>query len=217
MTLPRVATADILRTLEELYPDAICALHHRNPFELLIATILSAQCTDKRVNEITPVLFSQYSTPEQLACAEIAEVESIIMTCGLFKSKAKNIVGTSQLLVTKHHSLVPADMEQLIQLPGVGRKTANVVLSNAFIIPAIAVDTHVQRVSNRLGLAKSDDVFETEQQLMRCIPKEKWSSAHHWMIYHGRQVCVARSPKCEICALASYCRHWKMQMKNRTK
>ncbi|PWI58100.1 endonuclease III [Sulfoacidibacillus thermotolerans] len=217
MALPRIATADVLRTLEELYPDAQCALHHQNPFELLIATILSAQCTDKRVNQITPKLFSRFPTPKDLAQADISEVESLIMECGLFKMKAKNIVGTSQALVANYDSQVPRDMEKLTQLPGVGRKTANVVLSNAFGIPAIAVDTHVQRVSNRLGLAQSDNVLETEQQLMKRIPKDRWSSAHHWLIEHGRQVCLARSPKCELCSLATYCRYFKAQAKLRGK
>lgn len=217
MTLPRIATADVLRTLEELYPDAKCALHHTNPFELLIATILSAQCTDKRVNEITPRLFLKFPTPLALAQADVAEVETLIMECGLFKTKAKNIIGTSQRLVEEYQSIVPNQMEQLISLPGVGRKTANVVLSNAFGVPAIAVDTHVQRVSNRLGLAQSEHVLETEQQLMKRIPMDRWSDAHHWLIYHGRQVCMARSPKCEICTLAPFCRYFKTQVKLRGK
>ncbi len=211
MALPRIATTDVLRSLEDLYPDAHCALIHRNAFELLVATILSAQCTDKRVNEVTPRLFVRYATPGQLADAAIEDVEQLIRECGLFKMKAKNIVGTSKIIVERYAGEVPSTMEDLVDLPGVGRKTANVVLSNAYGIPAIAVDTHVQRVANRLGLVASDDVLETERQLMRRIPRELWSQAHHWLIDHGRQVCAARSPRCEMCALAVHCRYFKAQ------
>ena len=217
MGLPRVAVKDVLRTLEELYPDAHCALHHQNAFELLIATILSAQCTDKRVNEVTPKLFAVCGTPQRLAEACVEDVESLICECGLFKTKAKNIVAASRMLVDEFACAVPDDMESLLRLPGVGRKTANVVLSNIFGVPAIAVDTHVQRVSNRLGLAESDDVAETERQLMERIPRPLWSSAHHWLIYHGRQVCTARTPRCEICALAPFCKQFKMEVKKRHK
>jgi endonuclease-3 len=208
MARPRVPTEKILGILEELYPDAHCALDHRNAFELLIATILSAQCTDKTVNKVTPALFAAYPDPASLAAADAGHVERLINECGLFKTKAKNIVRASRRIVEEHGGAVPGDMEALIQLPGVGRKTANVVLSNAFGVPAIAVDTHVQRVSNRIGLADSGDVLDTERQLMRRIPRERWSQAHHLLIYHGRQVCDARRPKCEICPLAPHCRHY---------
>ena len=213
MALPRIATTDVLRTLEDLYPDAHCALIHQDAYELLVATILSAQCTDKKVNEVTPRLFACYATPWQMADAAIADVEQLICECGLFKTKAKNIVATSRIIVERHAGVVPNTMEELVVLPGVGRKTANVVLSNAYGIPAIAVDTHVHRVANRLGLVASDDVLETERQLMKRIPRELWSQAHHWLIYHGRQVCVARSPRCEMCALAVHCRYFKLQAK----
>ncbi len=203
----KVDVPAVLRMLESLYPDAQCALHHRNAFELLIATILSAQCTDKMVNELTPTLFAKYPTPLALSDAAVPDVEMMIARCGLYKTKAKNIIRTSQILVQDYHSQVPDQLPLLIALPGVGRKTANVVLSNAFHIPAIAVDTHVQRVSNRLGLANSDDVAKTEQQLMKKIPRPLWSSAHHWLIYHGRLVCHARSPKCSSCALQTLCRY----------
>ncbi len=213
MALPRIATTDVLRTLEDLYPDARCALVHKSAFELLVATILSAQCTDKKVNEVTPRLFVRYATAMQMAAATALDVEQLICECGLFKTKAKNIVATSRIIVERHAGEVPRTMEELTALPGVGRKTANVVLSNAYGVPAIAVDTHVHRVANRLGLAASDDVLETERQLMRRIPRELWSQAHHWLIYHGRQVCIARSPRCEMCALAVHCRYFRAQAK----
>ena len=211
MPLPRVNTAEVLRILEELYPDAECALDHQNAFELLIATILSAQCTDKRVNMITPRLFAEFPDAASMAYADTLGVEQLIAECGLYKMKSRNIVGASRMIVEQYGGSVPAVMDELLTLPGVGRKTANVVLSNAFGVPAIAVDTHVQRVSNRIGLAQSEDVAVTEQQLMRRIPRAKWSRAHHWLIYHGRQVCTARSPKCGECALAPLCRYFKQQ------
>ena len=217
MALPRINVKGILRILEDLYPEAKCALHYHNPFELLVATILSAQCTDKRVNAMTPQLFAKYPTPQVLAVADLSEVEKNIEVCGLFRMKAKNLIGTARLLVDEHQGNVPQSREELMALPGVGRKTANVLLSNAFGVPAIAVDTHVQRVSNRLGLAMSDNVLETEQQLMHRIPEALWSAAHHWLIFHGRQVCIARSPKCEICSLATYCRYFKVQIKSSRK
>jgi len=209
VALPRVDTASILTELETLYPDAHCALDHRNAFELLVATILSAQCTDKRVNEVTPRLFAAYPTASLMAQAAVEDVERLVCECGLYKTKAKNIVATSRLIMERHAGEVPARMEDLVALPGVGRKTANVVLSNAFGVPAIAVDTHVQRVSNRLGLAAASQVEETERQLMRRIPRQQWTSAHHWLIYHGRQICAARRPQCAVCTLRVYCRHAK--------
>lgn len=198
---------NILGILADLYPDAECALHHRNAFELLVATVLSAQCTDKRVNEVTPRLFSELQTPQDFADASTAAVENLICECGLYRTKAHHIIESSKLLVSKYHGVVPDTLDALLTLPGVGRKTANVMLSVAFGVPAIAVDTHVLRVSNRLGLAHSDNVLETERQLMACIPRNLWSSTHHWLIFHGRQVCSARSPKCSVCALATYCEY----------
>jgi len=208
-TLPRVQTSSILNELATLYPDAHCELDHRSPFELLIATILSAQCTDKRVNEVTPRLFAAYPTPRALSEAQVEDVERLICECGLYKTKAKNIIATSRVLTELHGEEVPRERAQLEALAGVGRKTANVVMSNAFGVPAIAVDTHVQRVSNRIGLAASDHVEETERQLMRRIPRDQWTQAHHWLIYHGRQVCAARSPQCSACTLIAYCRYAK--------
>lgn len=196
----------ILSGLAQLYPDAKCALNHETPFELLVATILSAQCTDKRVNIITAKLFPKYNTPEQFASLTQAELEEEIRECGLFRNKAKAIIEASRAILGRHHGEVPQTLEELMALPGVGRKTANVVLANAFGKPAIAVDTHVFRVANRLGLANSKDVLKTEQQLMRHIPEELWAPAHHWLIHHGRQVCSARGPKCAECLIRLHCK-----------
>ncbi len=202
----------IVGLLEELYPGAECALNYRTPFELLVATILSAQCTDVRVNIITKELFKDYNTPEDFAQLTYEQLEPIIKSCGVYKNKSRSIINTSRILIEKHLSQVPDTMDQLLALPGVGRKTANVVLSNAFHKNAIAVDTHVFRVSNRLGLADAKNVLDTEKQLMQNIPEEKWSSTHHNLIFHGRQVCSARNPKCEICRLSRYCRYYKQSI-----
>lgn len=194
-----------LELLAKTYPNAKPALHFRNPFELLIATMLSAQCTDVQVNKCTDVLFPIYGTPEAFAELDEATLEPYIKSCGFFRTKGRNILATSRILVTQYGGQVPQELEALTKLPGVGRKTANVVLSNAFGIPAIAVDTHVFRVSNRIGLAEAKDVEHTEEQLMAHIPREDWSAAHHWLIYHGRQVCTAQRPKCGNCPLAEVC------------
>lgn len=215
VTLPRVPVTKILDTLYEMYPDAHCELDFRNPFELLIATILSAQSTDKKVNQITAGLFQKYPDPESFLKLSPAELEQEIKEIGLYKNKAKNILATCHLLLVKHGGEVPAKMEELVELPGVGRKTANVVLSNAFGIPAMAVDTHVHRVSNRIGLAKSDDPVVIEKQLTKRIPRNKWTDAHHWLIWHGRRVCDARKPNCEACALTPFCREFKARKKTR--
>ena len=197
----------ILEILEATYGHYGCGLNFRSPFELLVATILSAQCTDVRVNIVTEDLYKEYNTPEKiLELGETGLLEKI-KTCGLSKTKAKNIIKTCRVLCDQYGGEVPQGMDELTALFGVGRKTANVVRSNAFHIPAIAVDTHVQRVSNRLGLAQSKDVLKTEQQLMKNIPKEKWSAAHHWLIWHGRTVCSARNPKCAACPLLECCAH----------
>jgi len=194
--------------LAATYPEAKPALRFTNAFELLIATMLSAQCTDKQVNKVTAELFKDYGTPEALAALTPEELEPHIKGCGLFKTKAKNIVATCKILMEEHGGKVPEDRDLLTTLPGVGRKTANVVVSNAFGTPAIAVDTHVFRVSNRIGLAEAKDVLNTEKQLMENIPEEQWSDAHHWIIYHGRQVCAARNPKCEICTVKECCKDY---------
>ena len=196
---------EILRILEERYHDRACGLHFGTPFELLVSTILSAQCTDVRVNQVTSKLYAVHNTPQDFASMSQEELENWIHSCGFYHNKAKNIIETSRILLEKYGGEVPGDLEALTALPGVGRKTANVVLSNAMGIPAIAVDTHVQRVSNRLGLAHSDNVLHTEQQLMEVIPREKWSAAHHWLIWHGRLFCKARNPLCERCKLNDLC------------
>ena len=198
--------AKILSILETLYPDAAPELNFNNPYETLVATILSAQSTDKQVNKATPALFSKYPDVESLAKADVADVFELVKSCG-FKKKAAHIIGACQMISSRWDGKVPGTMEELTELPGVGRKTANVVLANAFGGDAIAVDTHVFRVSNRLGIADSANVLHTEQQLMRAIPKEKWSVAHHYLILHGRRVCHARNPQCAKCALAMICSH----------
>ncbi|BCJ85335.1 endonuclease III [Effusibacillus dendaii] len=207
----------LLSHLEQLYPDASCELVHRNAFELLIAVILSAQCTDKLVNQVTPGLFAKYPKPEDFLSLSQEELENEIRKIGLFRSKAKHILETCQILVSEHNGEVPNDYDALVNLPGVGRKTANVVMSNAFGVPAIAVDTHVNRLSHRLGLTKANNVLGTERDLMRKLPKEKWTFAHHALILHGRRVCFARSPKCEICPMQEICAYFKAEQKNAEK
>ena len=195
----------ILQELERLYPDAKPALHFDNPYQLLVAVILSAQCTDVKVNMVTPALFAAYPDAHALAQADPLDVEPLIKTCGLYHNKAKNLVATARALVEHYGGEVPADHEKLTQLPGVGRKTANVVMSVAFGHPRIAVDTHVFRVSNRIGIARGDDVLKTEESLMKNIPEDQWTVNHHRLIWHGRQICDARKPKCEICPLGEIC------------
>ncbi|ABZ85323.1 endonuclease iii [Heliomicrobium modesticaldum Ice1] len=191
-----------------MYPDARCALNFRNPFELLIATMLAAQATDKSVNRVTPALFAKAPTPEAMLLLTQEELEDLIKSIGLYRNKGRNILAACRILVEKHGGQVPGYREGLEKLPGVGRKTANVVLAEAFQEPAIAVDTHVFRVSNRLGLAQAKDVVKTEQDLMNNIPRDLWAKAHHWLIFHGRQVCHARKPACGVCRLAECCREY---------
>lgn len=199
----------ILDKLEEMYPDAECALVHDNVFQLIVAVALSAQTTDKSVNLITPALFEKYKTPEELAEADISDVEELIRRIGMYKTKAKNIVGMAKALVQNHGGIVPDDYDSLVALPGVGRKTANVVLSVGFGHQRIAVDTHVFRVANRIGLVSEKDVLKTEYALMDRIPEERWSRTHHSLIFHGRQCCDARKPKCEECGINEYCEFCK--------
>ncbi len=194
-----------LAILKETYPDAKPELEFTSPFELLIATMLSAQSTDKQVNKVTRTLFPIYNTPEAFAALSYEELEPYIKGCGLYKTKGKNILATSRIIMEQYGGEVPTGRDVLTKLPGVGRKTANVVVSNAFGTPAIAVDTHVFRVANRIGFASAKDVLNTEKQLMEAIPKELWSIAHHWLIFHGRRVCAARNPKCATCAVREYC------------
>jgi endonuclease III len=197
---------DVLKRLKKAYPGAKCALDHHTPYELLAATILSAQCTDVRVNLVTPVLFTRYPTARALAGADRADVEEIIRSTGFFRNKAKSLVGMAQALVERHGGEVPADMEQLRVLPGVGRKTANVVLGNAFgMNEGITVDTHVARLSKLLGLTRHTDPVKIEQDLMGMVPRKDWTIVSHLLIHHGRQVCIARRPKCGECVLADLC------------
>ncbi|MBS4024510.1 MAG: endonuclease III [Clostridia bacterium] len=202
---PENKVEELLCRLVSLYPNAKPGLNFTNPYQLLIATILSAQCTDERVNKVTEKLFARYPNPKVLADACQEELAAQIRECGLFRNKSKNIIAACRLLMDDYDGQVPACREALEKLPGVGRKTASVVLSNAFGIPAIAVDTHVFRVANRLGLANAKDVLAAEKQLQQNIPEELWSQAHHWLIYHGRQVCKARKPACEKCNLKDLC------------
>ena len=194
-----------LEILEETYRGAKPELHFSNPFELLIAVILSAQCTDKRVNITTARLFKKAATPAAIVALGISGLEEEIKDCGLFRNKAKNIMATCRTLVEEFGGEVPSDYDTLLKLPGVGRKTANVVTSVAFGRPAIAVDTHVFRIANRLKLAVGDTPLAVEKGLMKVIPREKWSAAHHWLIYHGRRVCKANRPLCGECPLADVC------------
>jgi len=197
---------EILRKLKQLYPHAECALHFRNAYELLIATILSAQSTDKTVNALTPALFNKYPSPRELAAANPEELEQLIHASGFFRTKARNLLGCAQVLMKQHHGEVPQTMSALTALPGVGRKTANVVLGNAFgKNEGIVVDTHVQRLSQRLGFTTQTQPEKIEQELTSWVPRKEWTVFSHWLILHGRQVCVARKPKCEACALAAAC------------
>jgi endonuclease-3 len=203
----RERTTRILDVLEQTHPDATCALEYRSAFELLGATILSAQCTDERVNMVTPILFERYRDARALAEAEPEELESIIKSTGFFRSKAKSLIGMAQGLVAQHGGRVPKSMDALVKLPGVGRKTANVVLGHVWDInEGIAVDTHVLRVSNRLGIAKGDDPIDVEAQLMKLVPRERWTRTTDLLIFHGRRICIARRPECGRCPLFDLCR-----------
>lgn len=194
----------ILEKLEQMYPEAKAELVFSNPYEMLVATMLSAQCTDKQVNKVTPAVFSRWPDANSMADAEVGELFPMVKSCG-FRSKAGNIIAACSIIREQYAGQVPDTMEALTALPGVGRKTANVVLSNAFGIPAFAVDTHVFRVSNRLGLCKADTVEETERQMTRLIPRGKWGQAHHWLIWHGRKLCKAQRPLCTECGLNGMC------------
>ena len=196
----------ILDKLEEMYPEAKAELVFSNPYEMLVATMLSAQCTDKQVNKVTPAVFERWPDANAMAEAKVEELFPMVKSCG-FKSKAGNIIAACRIIKEQHGGQVPDTMEALTALPGVGRKTANVVMFNAFGIPAFAVDTHVFRVSNRLGLCKADTVEETERQMTKLIPKENWGRAHHWLIWHGRKLCKAQRPLCEECELSELCKY----------
>ena len=201
----RARARKIVRLLARLYPDAHCALDYETPLQLLIATILSAQCTDRRVNLVTPALFARYTSVKAFAEAEPRELETAIASTGFFRNKARNIIACCRDLAAHHNGQIPDVMEELVKLPGIGRKTANVILGNAFDVPGITVDTHVGRVSRRLGLTTHTAPEKVKRDLMDLIPKKEWTMFSHRMIFHGRQVCHARNPKCDECLLAKVC------------
>ncbi|WP_261129083.1 endonuclease III [Bacillus sp. Marseille-Q3570] len=205
---------EVLDEIGNMFPDAHCELHHTNPFELTIAVLLSAQCTDALVNKVTPGLFDKYKSPEDYLAVPLEELQEDIRSIGLFRNKAKNIRKLSEILIHEHGGVVPQNRDELVKLPGVGRKTANVIVSVAFGEPAIAVDTHVERVSKRLGICKwKDSVLEVEKTLMRKIPNEKWSETHHRLIFFGRYHCKSQNPQCTTCPLLHLCREGQKRMK----
>ena len=199
-----------VEALKKEYPGAVCSLEYQDPLQLLIATRLSAQCTDARVNLVTPALFARFPTLEAFCAGSEEEIAELIRSCGLYKTKARDIFAMCHVLRDSYNGVIPDTVDELTKLPGVGRKTANVVLSNAFGIPGFAVDTHVFRVSNRIGLVNNTKTpLETEKQLVKNIPAEILSTAHHWLILHGRYVCLARKPKCEECGIRQWCRFFQ--------
>ena len=197
---------EIYRRLSKEYPDATCALDHRNPYELIVATILSAQCTDKRVNMVTPALFKKYPDAKAMSVANPDELQEMIKSTGFFRNKTKSLLGMSQAVTEQHAGAVPRTMEELVKLPGVGRKTANVVLGNAFDVNVgVVVDTHVSRLSQRLALTRETEPLKIEQDLMSLFPREQWTMLAHLLISHGREVCIARRPLCEKCVVNDLC------------
>lgn len=207
--------AIVIKWFQENMPDAETELHYTNPYELLVAVILSAQCTDKRVNIVTPALFKKFPGPESLAKAEFEDVEPLVRSISFANNKTRHLIGMAKMLVEKFGGEVPDNMEDLVLLPGVGRKTANVIVSVVFKQPGMAVDTHVFRVSARIGLTTNAKTpLQTEQQLVKNIPKELLAIAHHWLILHGRYICIARRPKCEQCGLTHACKYFQTDMKH---
>lgn len=200
----------IIEILKHTYPDAKCSLDFSNPFEMLVAVILSAQCTDERVNKTTPSLFSKYSTPKDLAKIDISELEDLIHPCGFYKNKAKNIKETAKIIEERYNGKVPETMEELMALPGVGRKTANVVMLEAFNKPqGIAVDTHCKRLSNKIGFSNEKEPEKIEQDLLKIIPKKYYKDVNHIFIWHGRNTCMARNPNCTNCSIKNFCKEYK--------
>lgn len=206
MAMKKEKVNEILDLLEKEYPDAECALDYDSVFHLLLAVVLSAQTTDVSVNKVTPELFKKYETPKQLAQADEKEVAEIIRTIGMYRTKSKNIINLAKMLVEKYDGIVPESDEELVKLPGVGRKTANVVMAVGFGHQRIAVDTHVFRVSNRIGIVNEPDVLKTELALMKTIPENRWTKTHHSLIFHGRRCCTARNPKCDECVIKDLCK-----------
>jgi len=202
----KAQAARVVRQLKADYPDAKCALHHKNPFELLVATILSAQCTDERVNLVTPEVFRRWPTAAAMSRAPLKELEKVIQSTGFFRNKAKSIQAASEAIMERHEGQVPRDIEAMVALPGVGRKTANVVLGTGYgLATGVVVDTHVARLSRRLGLTEHTDPTKIEQDLMELVPKREWVDFAHRMIHHGRQICAARKPKCAQCSMNEFC------------
>lgn len=214
---PAEKISPILKLLDKHYPEADVTLDFKNPLELVVATVLSAQCTDVRVNQVTPAVFRKYSTAKAYAQTPQEELEEAIRPTGFFRNKAKSIKGICQALVETHGGQVPASLEELVKLPGIGRKTANVILGNAFGVPGIVVDTHMGRVSQRLGLTAKQDPVKIEFDLMELVPKKKWTKFSHQMIWHGRAICTARNPKCPQCPLLPYCDYGQAVMSGKKK
>ena len=203
---------EIIEKLKEYYPEATCSLDFETPFQMLVAVMLSAQCTDARVNQTTPNLFSKYGTPEAISKMKITELEKIIHPCGFYRNKARNIKATAEKLINEHNGEVPNTMEELMKLPGVGRKSANVIMLEAFKNPqGIAVDTHAKRVSNKLGISRNTDPEKIEMDLLKIIPKEYYYDVNHLFVWHGRYTCMARNPKCEICPIKKYCKDYQQK------
>jgi len=207
----------IIEKLEEMYPDAGCSLEYKDPMQLMIATQLAAQCTDARVNIVTKDLFQKYKTVDDFANADLHELEEDIKSTGFYHNKAKNIIAACKMIISDFGRNVPSDMESLLKLPGVGRKTANLLLNDCFGIPGVVVDTHAKRLSRRIGLTKNEDPEKIEYDLMKIIPKEKWGRFCHQLVYHGRAVCNARKPLCEECQIREYCQYFKDTEQDRKK
>lgn len=205
---------EIIETMKKMYPDATCSLDFKTPFQMTIAVMLSAQCTDERVNKTTPYLFEKYGTPEKMAEADIKDLEEIIHPCGFYKNKAKNMKACSQMLVQEFNGIVPQNMEELQKLPGVGRKSANVIMLEAFHNPqGIAVDTHAKRISNKMGFSKQTEPEKIEQDLLKVFPKEYYYDVNHLFVWHGRNTCDARKPNCTDCDVKKYCDNYKKTQK----
>lgn len=197
---------EIIENLKNTYPDATCSLDFKTPFELGIAVMLSAQCTDERVNKITPLLFAKYKKPEDYINTSLEEIEEIIKPCGFYKNKAKNVLGYAKMIVEEYNGKMPETMEELVKLPGIGRKSANVIMLEAFNNPeGIAVDTHAKRIANRIGLSKEKEPLKIEQDLIKIIPKKYFKDVNHLLVWHGRNICNARKPQCEKCPIKKYC------------
>ena len=205
--------SEIIKILKNFYPEAKCSLDFKTPFQIVIAVMLSAQCTDERVNKITPELFKKYGTPEKMASMDIKILEEIIHPCGFYKNKAKNALACSQKLVKEYNSIVPDNMEDLIKLPGVGRKSANVIMLEAFNNPqGIAVDTHARRISNRIGFSSETTPEKIEKDLLKQFKKSDWYDVNHLFVWHGRQICTARNPKCSECPIQKYCKQYNSKV-----